>query len=425
MKLFKIIIILLISIIYLIEENYANTLSKDQNNAAIEIIKHIYGGEDIINPCNYQPDPDTPPIFVCRSSIENDPLGELTVKSISINVFDEDPNQIIEISNDLTIFKDVQSIDIQGVSIPSETINNLYKLENLKDAVFFKLSEFPLIDEDLILPKKIESLGFTFYGGLVGRGFFESPTLRVFEIVIPTDGYRITTDEIPFNDQLQSLKLPLTATSSNHAGITGIHENLISNLRELIQLKLMIFNHFNGKRFENPISFPKSNSKLISLEIYFQDSVAIPFQDKIESSSDIQFFNIPSINKDIKYLTISGNGLYLDKSIGFTDLSNINDGLEIAIEGNCKFITDCIGRPCVKFPLQTKLSLFDTEVDLEKIDLSNVTSLSVLGNTQPQPYPSDINIKSLEKIEIRDSNFYGDIPISYQQLDKNALIDIE
>ncbi|KAM9978946.1 hypothetical protein ACTFIY_012680 [Dictyostelium cf. discoideum] len=425
MKLFMI-IILLILIIFLIENNYANILFKDQNNAAIEIIKHIYGGEDIINPCNYKPDPDTPPIFVCRASIENDLLSELTVKSILINVFNENPNdQIIEISNDLTIFKDVQSIDIQGVSIPSETINNLYKLENLKDAVFFKHSDFPLIDEDLILPNKIESLGFTYFGGLVGRGFFESPTLRVLEIVIPSEGYRITTDEIPFNDQLQSLKLPLTASTSNLAGVTGIHENLISNLRELIQLKLMIFNHFDGKRFENPISFPKYNSKIISLELYFQDSVAIPFQDKVVNSNDIQFFNLPSINKDIKYLTISGNGLYLDKTIGFTDLSNANDGLEIAIEGNCKFITDCIGRPCIKFPLQTKLSLFDTEVDLQKIDLSNISSLSVLGNAQPQPYPSDINVKSLEKIEIRDSNFYGDIPKSYEQIDRNALVDIE
>lgn len=137
MKLFKI-IILLISIIYLIENSYANTLFKDQNNAAIEIIKHIYGGEDIINPCNYKPDPDTPPIFVCRASIESESLSELTVKSISIIVFNENPNsQIIEISNDLTIFKDVQSIDIQGVSIPSETINNLYKLESLKDAYVY------------------------------------------------------------------------------------------------------------------------------------------------------------------------------------------------------------------------------------------------------------------------------------------------
>ncbi|KAN0014615.1 hypothetical protein ACTFIU_000933 [Dictyostelium citrinum] len=424
MKLIKLIIILIISIFYLLETNSAISLVKDQNDAAIQIIKHIYGGEDIINPCNYKPDPDTPPIFVCRASNEYEPQSELTVKSILINVFDEDPNQVIEISNDLTIFKDVQSIDIQGVSIPSETINKLYKLENLKDAVFFKHSESPSIDEDLILPKKLESLGFTFFGGLVGRGFFESPTLRVLEIVIPSEGYRITTDEIPFNDQLQSLKLPLTPSSSNLAGITGIHENIISNLRELIQLKLMIFNHL-GKRFENPITLPTLNSKLISLEIYFQDSVVIPFQEKIVNTNDIQFFNLPTINKDIKYLTISGNGLFLDRSIGFTDLSNVNDGLEIAIEGNCKFITDCIGRPCIKLPLQTKLSLFDTEVDLQKIDLSNVTSLSVLGNTQPQPYPSDINFKSLKKIEIRDSNFIGDIPKAYQQIDKNVLVDIE
>ncbi|KAN0047317.1 hypothetical protein ACTA71_001699 [Dictyostelium dimigraforme] len=424
MKFLKIIIILIVSIFYLIKLDLAITLVKDQNESAIQIIKHIYGGEDIINPCNYKPDPETPPIFVCRASNENEPQSELTVRSISINVFDENPNQIIEISNDLTIFKDLQSIDIQGVSIPSETINNLYKLENLKDAVFFKHSDFPLIDEDLVLPKKLESLSFTFFGGLVGRGFFESPTLKVLEIIIPTNGYKITTDEIPYNDQLQSLKLPLTASSSNRAGITGIHENIISNLRELIQLKLLIFNH-QGKRFNNPISIPNYNLKLISLELYFQDSIVIPFQDRIIDSNDIQFFNLPIINKDIKYLTISGNGLYLDRSIGYTDLSNVNDGLEIAIEGNCKFITDCIGRPCIKLPLQTKLSLFDTEVNLQKIDLSNVSSLSILGNTQPQPYPSEINFKSLKKIEIRDSNFYGDIPKSYQQIDKNVLVDIE
>ncbi|KAK5581344.1 hypothetical protein RB653_001376 [Dictyostelium firmibasis] len=425
MKFLKTIVVLIISLTCLIKINSANTLFKDQNDVAIEIIKHIYGGEEIINPCNYKPDPDTPPIFVCRASHENEPVSQLTVKSITINVFDENPNEVIEISNDLTVFKDVESIDIQGVSIPSETINNLFKFENLKDAIFFKHSNSPSIDEDLVLPKKIETLGFTFFGGLVGRGFFESPTLKVLEIVIPDgDSFKITTDEIPYNDQLQSLKLPLTASSSNHAGITGIHENIISNLRELIQLKLMVFNH-QGKRFENPISLPKDNSKLISLELYFEDSVVIPYQEKIINSNDIQFFNLPKINKDIKYLTISGNGLYLDRTIGFTDLSNANDGLEVAIEGNCKFITECIGKPCIKLPSQTKLSLFDTEVDLQKIDLSNVTSLSVLGNTQPQPYPSEINFNSLKKIEIRDSTFYGDIPKSYQQMDKNVLVDIE
>ncbi|KAN0034329.1 hypothetical protein ACTFIV_000826 [Dictyostelium citrinum] len=377
----KVFVIVILFIFYNFIHLNAYTLVSTQNQEAIDFVSSVFG-ITTTSPCDQ---------LICKPNSPNS--NEYCVDSI---IIPKQSTKII-ISNDLTVFKNLTVLSLgENIIINDQFFNNLNQFNFLISINIFSYSgNFSNLIE---LPKSLKTINFNYLGSLLPNSIFKSDITSLI-IENSLNGYSLNGTAISINSKLIVLGLPISL----------IENNLPNNLENLKNLKYFTLYIDNSESIK--YSLPDFSS-LKSTEV---ESLVFRFKTQ---SSPSQTWILPQFINTIKTLNnfeIYSNGFTINSTIGFLDLSNLKNNLNLNFEnGGLNFISDCKQKPCIKVPYDTQLISFNNDFNFNGLDFSNYLNIFIENNNFQQFLPIDtIDFENIESLEIINSKVVGTIPNQY------------
>ncbi|EGC35055.1 hypothetical protein DICPUDRAFT_94639 [Dictyostelium purpureum] len=328
-------------------------LPNDQLKAAKELISTLYGvtTDDV---CNFNG-------FSCTQLDSNSDLATVislqlqSKKSLDGRGYSSDRKTI---NNDLTIFKDLQYIELFDVEISSNFFYNLYKLTKL-NIIHIDYHLLPLTKE-FKLPESLTFISIKYFGGKVASSFFNS-NLNTLDIKNSLKGFDVTNgSDIVINNKLTALSLPIVSSNTQ-----ALFDSLGAKLKNIYRI-ILILDESTTKTKKNiqiPTFKPSSFSSLKLLNIYFQ-------------TGSLEKPNFPyTINNlvGLNQIIFNSNQYTMDVSKPFIDFTKINPSLFFRATFKCEYLSSCKKKPCIKFPKKTIVSVQDCQgFDKSYVEVSHI-----------------------------------------------------
>ncbi|EGC31427.1 hypothetical protein DICPUDRAFT_99223 [Dictyostelium purpureum] len=376
-------------------------LNSIQNKTANEIIS-LFEGKHVEDPCSHA-------FFKCRNIHNNNDKDKddeknkkdendkddsyYTVSSITLPV----PKYNIDFINitiDLTVFQDLETIKIRGdakILLPANFYNNLDKFKKIRKIVSYY--QFSSIKESIVIPSSLSVYRVNYVAAKFSNNFFSSSISRI-EFNRSLDGFELPK-EFTDNEHLETITLPLSLISPD------LPKNG-KGLPKLTSLTIMV----DVENKKQDFNFP-------SLEEF-------PNLIKLSISSswgkEKRLYQLPSFKhmENLKQLYIYGDLFYSSNSSSVLNLSKQHNFKSLEL-WNCFFLTNCSSYPCIKFSNDTEnvsVSTTLTQFNMSLINYDIVKTLKVSRNMLEQPLP-EFPPNKLINFHLYNSKISDSIPASY------------